>query len=263
MTTAIVGIQARMSSSRLPGKSLADVAGLPLIQRVVDRARAASRVDLVCVLTSDEASDDPLVRYCEEHGILVRRGPLEDVFARYEALVDEFQPRYVVRVTGDCPLIDPEHIDAQLVALEQHDADFAPIPEAEHIFAGQGAFSARALAAAATSTDPRDREHVGSFYFARNAGQFRFVELPLREELRGLCHEELRLCVDEAPDLELVRLVFERFAPCHGSIVPLVDVLRWLDEAPQPRALNQAVQHSADNLAIQAMRRSRQGREAS
>jgi len=106
-TGVIAGVQARTSSSRLPRKVLADVAGKPLILRVVERARASLRVDDVVVLTSTDPSDDELVLLLEREGVPVRRGPLDDVLARYEALLKEHHPRYVVRITGDSPLMTP------------------------------------------------------------------------------------------------------------------------------------------------------------
>ena len=100
---SVIGIQARMSSTRLPGKSLADLAGEPVIMRVVERARAARRVDEVVVLTSTDPSDDPLVEVLEARAVPVRRGPLDDVYARYLALVEEMEPDDAADVLGDLP----------------------------------------------------------------------------------------------------------------------------------------------------------------
>ena len=107
---AVAGIQARTGSSRLPGKVLADVAGAPLILRVVERVREARLVDRVLVLTSSEPVDDELCALCERADVPFQRGPLVDVLARYGALLAEFEPDQVVHVTGDCPLVDPAFI---------------------------------------------------------------------------------------------------------------------------------------------------------
>ena len=121
----VCGVQARLGSTRLPAKVLADLAGAPLIMRVVERARRARRVDETFVLTSDDPSDDPLAEALEARGVPLRRGPLLDVYARYAALVDELGPDCVVRVTGDAPLVEPSFIDLQLDALAAHDGDLA------------------------------------------------------------------------------------------------------------------------------------------
>lgn len=250
---AIAGVQARMSSTRLPGKSLADLAGKPLIQRVVERARASGRLDEVFVLTSVEPSDDPLVEACASRGIPVRRGPLADVTARYEALVAELDPRFLVRITGDCPLLEPRFIDLQLAALEAFDGDFARV---EHVgeltgtLGGMTAMSTRAFRLGAESTDPRDREHVASFFFARNVERFRYVATDVDPVYRV---PGVRLAVDEAPDLELVRAIYERFGADGESAFPLPDVLRWLAANPHVSALNGSVMESADNRALRAM----------
>lgn len=252
---AVAGIQARMSSSRLPGKSLADLDGKPLIQRVWERVRLAARVDPVVVLTSSEPSDDELAAYCEEHGCLVRRGPLDDVMARYLALLEEFPRRWFVRVTGDCPFVDPRFIDLQLEGLEAHDGDWTlPADSAPAAaLAGQGALSARALWQASASTDARDREHVGSFWLAENRAQLRAVELELDPLYLG---DGPRLAVDEPADLELARRIYAALSPGWDSAIPLDDVLRWLEDTGAS-AHNAQVVESADNRAAQALRAAR------
>lgn len=249
----VAGVQARLSSTRLPGKVLADVAGKPLIQRVVERTRAARLVDEVIVLTSEEPSDDPLAQAMDELGIPCRRGSLPDVLSRYGALLQDYGPEYVVRVTGDCPLVESSFIDAQLEALIAFDADFTWIAPGgiEGTLCGQGALSARALERALSSTDPRDREHVGGFFFQRERASFRHVELLVDPLYR---RAGLRLAVDEPADLELVRAVFaaldrpdERFS--------LADAIRWLDRHPKVRAGNAEVVESSANREVQAKKR--------
>jgi spore coat polysaccharide biosynthesis protein SpsF (cytidylyltransferase family) len=251
---AVVGIQARMGSSRLPGKVLADLAGEPLILRLVERARASSRVRETVVLTTADPSDDPLCEVLERAGVPHRRGPVDDVLRRYTDLVDETGADHVLRVTGDCPLIDPGFLDLQVEAAEALDADFAVVPAAgaRDTLAGQSLVSARALRGAATSSDPRDREHVGSFWLLEHRDRYRTVHLDVPA---ALLREGVRLCVDEREDLELVRAVFEHFAPEHGSLAPLAEVLTWLDAHPEVRALNHQVASSAANQAARALDR--------
>jgi len=245
----VCGIQARTSSSRLPGKVLLDVGGRPLIDRVVERARAAALVDEVFVLTSTDPSDDALAAHCVAQGVPVRRGPLEDVLARYLALVEETRPDHVVRVTGDCPLLEPDFVDLQLGALSAFDADFVrTVPAGAETsagiagtLAGAGAFSARALLAAAGSDDPRDREHVASFFFKRHAARFRHVEVEVDADYQ---RAGLRLCVDEPEDLEFVRAVYAHFGERRFSAL---EAIRWLDDQPAIRAIHDAVEESRDN----------------
>jgi len=251
---AVAGIQARMGSTRLPGKSLMDLAGKPLVHRVWERVRRAELVDRVLVLTSTDPSDDPLAAYLEDAGIPYRRGSLDDVLQRYLDLVADFDPHYVVRVTGDCPLVSGELIDVQLEALCAHDADVTRVAGggAEGTLGGQGVLSARVLRRAAGSPDPRDREHVGSFFLARNGARIDTVELRLDPALR---RDDVRLHVDEARDLELLRRIYERFAPADGGActATLAEVIAWLDANPEVAGLNAAVRESADNRDARAL----------
>ena len=238
-----------MSSSRLRGKSLADLAGEPLVLRVVERVRAAALVDEVVVLTSHDPSDDELVAALEAREVPVRRGPLEDVLARFEALVEEFGPDYVVRVTGDCPLVEPSYVDAQIEALEAHDGDFCWVatPAIEGTLGGQTVLSARVLRAISASEDPLDREHVGSFFLREHADEFRVVELNVDS---AYARPGLRLQVDELEDLKFVREIFTAFPNGTPSVT---EVLAWIDA--RGTASNEKVVESAANQRLRELSR--------
>jgi spore coat polysaccharide biosynthesis protein SpsF len=104
-------IQARMSSSRLPGKVLMDLGGMPAIMQVVRRVEAASSVNKITVLTSVDKSDDVLEKVLIDCGVSVFRGSLDDVLDRFMSYIDLASSDVYLRITGDCPLIDPEIID--------------------------------------------------------------------------------------------------------------------------------------------------------
>jgi len=109
----ILGIlQARVSSTRLPGKVLKDLHGEPMILRQLERLAHSTMMDTLVVATSTAPSDDELVSVLEKAGVTVRRGPLNDVVERFGLIVDEFQPETIVRLTADCPLADVDVIDA-------------------------------------------------------------------------------------------------------------------------------------------------------
>lgn len=254
-TRAVAGIQARMSSTRLPGKVLEPLAGRPLIERVVERVRRCVLVEEVFVLTSEEESDDPLVEFLESARIPVRRGSLTDVRSRYLALARELGPDHLVRVTGDCPLVEPDFIDLQLGALRAFDADFVRLAGNERggldgTLAGAGVFSVRALEASGVSEDPRDLEHVSSFYFQEHAEDFRHVEIEVHHDYD---RPGLRLCVDEPEDLAFVRRVFDHFGE---RTFRTLDALRWLDAQPELRELHAHVAESDDNQAYRRLLRS-------
>lgn len=253
----VAGIQARTSSTRLPGKVLADLGGAPLIQRVVARTRAATLVDEVFVLTSDDPSDDALAERLAELDIPFRRGSLADVRSRYLELAEETRAQYLVRVTGDCPFVAPEFIDLQLGALRALGADCVDVADGRGgavagTLGGQGAFSTRALRLSLASDDPRDVEHVASFFLARRDGCLRREALEVDELY---CVPGLRLQVDEPADLAFVRQVFAACDLEGDGLFPLARALRWIGEHPEVRALNQHVSESADNRALRALAR--------
>jgi spore coat polysaccharide biosynthesis protein SpsF len=110
-------VQARMSSSRLPGKVLRDIAGQPMLVRVVERTRRSSLVSQVVVATTTDPSDDALVEFCREWGYPCYRGSLHDVLDRYYQAAKAYQADVILRITSDCPVIDPGLIDEMVSAF--------------------------------------------------------------------------------------------------------------------------------------------------
>ena len=109
--TAVAIVQARMSSSRLPGKVLMPLVGIPVLEHVVERLSYCRMIDNIVVATSLEASDDLIEDYCKKINVNVFRGSLDDVLDRYYQAALLHNPDIVVRITGDCPLIDPVVVD--------------------------------------------------------------------------------------------------------------------------------------------------------
>ena len=114
-----------MGSSRLPGKVLLELEGAPVLEHVVSRVQKAGRVDLVAVATTHSAGDDPIVAWCEQAGVPYYRGDEHDVLARYVRALDQFPAAAVVRITADCPAIDPGVIDKAIDVFEASSADYA------------------------------------------------------------------------------------------------------------------------------------------
>jgi spore coat polysaccharide biosynthesis protein SpsF len=123
MTTLGI-LQARMTSSRLPGKVLAPILGVPMIGRQIERLRLASALDGLVVATSVDASDDELVSYLEVLGVPVIRGSLSDLIGRFVAVLDAYSPTVVVRLTADCPLASPAVLDRVVGESHSRDLDY-------------------------------------------------------------------------------------------------------------------------------------------
>ncbi|HBD08255.1 MAG TPA: hypothetical protein DCZ69_08335, partial [Syntrophobacteraceae bacterium] len=126
MTLRVVAIiQGRMSSSRLPGKILADIAGRPMLAHVYMRSSRAASVTGTIFATTTDASDDPVAEYCDFSGIPFRRGSLYDVLDRYYQTAQAAEADVVVRITADCPVIDPVLIDDVVRMVTDDRDDFA------------------------------------------------------------------------------------------------------------------------------------------
>jgi spore coat polysaccharide biosynthesis protein SpsF len=200
-------LQARMSSTRLPGKVLAPVLGEPMIGRQVERLRRCRRLDALAVATSDGPEDDPLAAYCEGLDLPVYRGSLADVLDRFHHAALAFGPaRTVVRLTADCPLADWTVIDEVVEAHEAGGFDYTNNTTPERTFPhGLDAEAMRAEVLAEAwreAADPYEREHVTPFIY-RRPERFRLGSVTSADPA-----PELRWTVDTPQDLDFVRYVY-------------------------------------------------------
>lgn len=205
---ALAVLQARMSSSRLPGKVLAPLAGAPMILRQIERLRRAQRLQRIVVATSVRTDDDPLAQAVTAAGVPVHRGDLDDVLGRFIGALDAFGPvETVVRLTADCPLADPEVIDATIDRFHETGADYASnVAEPRTFPKGLDVevMKASALRRAASETaDPYDREHVTPYLY-RHPERFR-----LTANAQAVDEGEVRWTVDRPDDLVFVRAVYD------------------------------------------------------
>jgi spore coat polysaccharide biosynthesis protein SpsF (cytidylyltransferase family) len=221
----MVVIQARMSSSRLPGKSLADVEGEPMLALLVRRLAPAETVARIVVATSDGAEDDPIASEAERLGAGLHRGPRDDVLARFAGAI-EGHDGPVVRITGDCPLTDPAIVDRAVRLLAGtpgcvyvQNVEPRTYPDGLDVEVVQAA-TLRELAG--TATAPADREHVTTAVRA-DPQRFPAAVLPGPSELA-----EVRWTVDNPDDLEFVREVAARLGERrhHAGMDEILDAVR-------------------------------------
>lgn len=200
-------LQARMSSTRLPGKVLLPLAGAPMILRQIERVRRARRIGRLVVATSTEASDNPLADVLAEAGVEVHRGPLDDVLARFAGALDAYPADHVVRLTGDCPLADPEAIDAAVVLHIESGADYTsntPVTFAFPKGLDVEVITADALRrAAADAATPEEREHV-TWGVWNHPDRYRIAWLKSAEADDG----DIRWTVDQPDDYAFVSEVY-------------------------------------------------------
>jgi glutamate-1-semialdehyde aminotransferase/spore coat polysaccharide biosynthesis protein SpsF (cytidylyltransferase family) len=227
-------VQARMGSTRLPGKVLADIAGEPMLGRIVSRVERSRMVQKTIIATSAAKSDDPVAEVCEKKGIAVFRGSEKDVLDRFYHAAKSHQSDVVVRITGDCPLIDPEVIDRVITAYLADPCDYASntlvctYPDG----LDTEVFSFAALETAwRDARRAADREHVTPFLRTCQRFRLRNVESELGRSTR-----HMRWTVDEACDLEFVRAIYAHFGS--KRIFGWREVLGLLDSQPVLGRLN-------------------------
>lgn len=222
-------IQGRMSSSRLPGKILADIGGQPMLSRVYIRTARAQTLDDVIFATTTDASDDPVAEYCDFSGIPFTRGSLFDVLDRYYRTALHAKADVVLRITADCPVIDPELIDnvVRAVTSEQSPVDFAanrlppPWTRTYPIGLDVEACTFKALKKAwKEAKEPHHREHVMPYFYdgVKLITDNRLLHTgtsPRGYNIALLHHTtdfgEYRWTVDTPEDLEFMRQVYARF----------------------------------------------------
>ena len=200
-------IQARMGSTRLPGKVLMDIAGASMLGRTVGRARRASLVNETVVATTTDPHDDAVADECARLGVPVFRGSQEDVLDRYYRAAKEHSAQAVVRLTSDCPLIDPRAVDEVIDRFLKERPDYAAntIERTYPRGLDTEVVSMGALERAwrEASRGP-EREHVTP-YIVRNLQEFRLLSVTSESDL-----SRHRWTVDTADDLAMVRAVYER-----------------------------------------------------
>lgn len=217
-------LQARTSSSRLPGKVLKDLVGAPMIVRQIERLRRARSITRIVVATSDQPSDDPLQAAVEAAGLEVFRGPLDDVLSRFVGAVARFgaDAPHLMRLTADCPLTDPALLDEAADFHLSEGADLTQVQDGWTYPKGLDVEVIRTpalLAAGAEAKAADEREHVTLFIHRR----------PQRFVMRSLKRDpplRYRWTVDTAEDFAFVEAVYRDLHPSNPGFTS-EDILAW------------------------------------
>jgi len=216
----IATIEARMGSTRLPAKVMAEIAGKPMLQWVIDRASRASSVDQVVIATTTVSEDDVIERLARRLGVPCFRGSVEDVLGRVLAVAEAFQADDLVPLTADNPLIDPELID-DVVAFFRHGRyDYVTTTHMHHSLAWKAVrtfpvgvsvqvCSRRVLADAAAKTRNAIERGYATFSIYNHPERYQLGTFEAAGKYAAWRHPELRLTVDTPEDLALIRPVFD------------------------------------------------------
>ena len=250
-------IQGRMSSSRLPGKILEDIAGQPMLQRVFIRTSRAASVSQTLFATTTDPADDPVVEYCGFSGIPCTRGSQFDVLDRVFQAARHLKADVIVRITADCPVIDPALIDEVIHTLLDGEYDFVcnrlppPWKRSYPIGLDVEACTFESLKQAwKDAGEPQHREHVMPYLYEgvelMRQGRTRETGTSSRGYKVAMLHHttdfgDYRWTVDTRQDLEFIRQVYERFEG--RDDFSWKDVLDLVHNEPQLMQINAGVQH--------------------
>ena len=240
MITAI--IQARMGSTRFPGKVLKEILGKSILWHLISRIEKAKLITEIVIATTKNDIDQPFLKFAEENGIKSYAGSEEDVLDRYYQAAKKFSADPIVRITADCPLMDPEVIDSVVQFYLDNKYDYVAntlepttFPDGMDV----EVFSFKNLEKIwKEAILPSQREHV-TFYFWQNPGKFSVGRYDLPEDM-----SKYRLTLDYPEDLTLIRIIFRELYPQNNQF-DLDDIIQFLRDNPKLLKINSHLKRNA------------------
>lgn len=237
-------LQARVSSSRLPNKVLLPILGKAMLERQCQRILRSKRIDKLVIATSNNPEDKAIAELADKLGIACYSGSLDDVLARFYFAALQYPSEHIVRLTGDCPLTDPEIIDDVIQYHLEQGADYTSNCEPPSFPDGLDVevFTSKALEEAYLNADkPSEREHVTP-YIRRQTGQYQ-----LSSFIHPQDHSDYRWTVDEPTDFEFVSKVYEALYPDNKQF-KTDDIFLLLREQPELQSINAGIQRNEGYL---------------
>lgn len=223
-------VAARMASRRMPGKSMAMLAGRSSLAHIISRLRRSRYLDGIVIATTDRSTDDPIRACAQAEGVPVFSGSEEDVLGRTLRAARSVGADVIVQVTGDCPLIDAEVVDQTVVAYLREKPDYAcnRLPETYPNGLDTEVFTTDLLAEVDQRTNnPDDREHV-TLYIYEHPKEYRLLNVSAPAKHHW---PELRLTLDTIEDYRLISAIYDALYPTNQDFC-LADTLDWLRAQP-------------------------------
>jgi spore coat polysaccharide biosynthesis protein SpsF len=241
----IATIEARMTSSRLPGKVLLQASGIPLLEHLVNRLRAVQSIDGIVLATTTNDSDDPLEEFARQMNINCFRGSELDVMERVIRAASSVNADVIVEITGDCPIIDSEIVEQAIRIYKYNNADYVSNAIIRSFPDGMDVqvFSLDTLVKSFQMTNnPLDHEHV-TLHIRNNPEIFNHINLIAPPEMHW---PELGLTLDEISDYNLLKFIIEYFEKINPKFTCL-DVVRFLRNRPDLVKINSDIKRKGDN----------------
>jgi len=227
---AVVIVQSRMGSARLPGKMMADLAGHPLIWHILQRALQIGPDLPVVLATTEHERDDVLAKQADQLNVPVVRGSEEDVLGRFLLALDQYPAQWVVRICGDSPLFDPGFLARCLAIAQKENADVVKFTsESASLYQGGEVVSARALhySRQHAEFDPLSREHVTAWAMQNAARIPEILHTAYLDPEPGMM-QDIKLSIDTETDLEKLRALYTDLFN-DRDIVDLREAANWLN----------------------------------
>lgn len=226
-------VQARMGSERLPGKVIKSILNKPMILHTLDRLKISKYIDELILATSELEKENLLVDVVKEANYNVFRGSENDVLSRYKKAADLFKGNIIIRVTGDCPLIDPIIVDNVISYFLVNDYDYVRLDVPDTFIRGFDVevFTKEALDKVFNlAKEERHREHV-TLYMYENKDKFKVGYVKGEE----LYNKDYRLCIDTEEDFKLVTHIYEYFK---DEFISSKEIVKYLNDNPKIAQIN-------------------------
>ena len=240
----VATIEARMTSSRLPGKVLLPAAGKPMLEHLVRRLQAVPSLDGIVLATTLNPTDDIIVEFSKRVGVSCFRGSEDDVMARVIGAAESCGADVVVEITGDCPIIDPQIVEQTIRMFKAHKADYVSNCHIRSYPVGMDTQVLRVdtlQRSAALTNDALDHEHV-TLHIRNHPEIFSHLHLVAPPDVHW---PSLGLTLDEIRDYELLKRIIEHFEP-DNTLFSCLDVVHLLREKHDWVAINKSVERKGD-----------------
>jgi spore coat polysaccharide biosynthesis protein SpsF len=236
----VIIVQARMGSTRLPGKHLKQILGRPMLSFLIERLRRVKKAQEIIIATTDQLIDEKIIKVCKEEKVNYFRGDEENVLDRYYQTAKKFKAKIIVRITADCPLIDPEIIDRTINVFLDNYPKFDYVSNSLNHTFPRGmdveVFSFESLKKVVKwGMSSEEKEHVTPYYY-RHPEKFSLENVENEKNLSSF-----RLTVDTPEDFFLISKIIQELYPLNPNFT-LVDILNLLAKHPDWLVINSKVQ---------------------
>ena len=220
----IAVIQARMSSSRLPGKVLFEINKKTILEHIYQNLKKSKLIDKVVVATSTDKTDKELVNFCKKKKINYYRGSLKNVLKRFVDIIKIYKPKFVIRVTADSPIMDLKILNFYIKNMKKFNTDCSYLSHNTSLLTGYDIYSSALLVKAIKNcTDARDKEHVASFYIKKNINKFNSLKIVIPKFLRIT---KYKLSIDTLNDYNNIKKLIELNKVSTINLTKIVKIMK-------------------------------------